>query len=172
MNEDDELLDLVNRADEVIGTINRKEYNRLLESDAGYLRAAQFFLVNSEGQVYVPVRTAHKTIAPSGYDYSAGGHVGAGDDYLSALVREAKEELDLDVSPEDLELIAKVVEDEIRYINCIYALRSDANPTLNPDDFVSAEWLTPAELIARIDAGHPAKDSLRGATLRLQEYLQ
>ena len=171
MNEDDELLDLVNREDQVIGTINRKDYAQLLESDLGFIRATQVFLVNDSGLVYIPVRTAHKTIAPNGFDYSAGGHVGAGDEYAPALVREAKEELNLDVDESDLELIAKVVEEEIRYINSIYLLRTNQTPELNPDDFVSAEWLTPEQLIAKIDAGHPAKDSLRGATIKLQEYL-
>lgn len=171
MHSDDELLDLVDQNDNVIGTINRKDYSQLLEGNLGYIRAAQMYVINAANEIFVPIRTANKTIAPNGFDYSAGGHVGTGDTYEEALVRETKEELYMDVITDDLEFIAKVREDEIKYINCIYILRSDDTPQLNPEDFVSAEWLKPSELIAKIDAGHPTKDSLRRSTELLQEYL-
>jgi isopentenyldiphosphate isomerase len=169
---DDELLDLVDKDDNVIGTINRMDYGRLVADNLGYIRASQFFLLNSEGKIYIPIRTAHKTIAPNGYDYTAGGHVGAGDSYVQAMIREAEEELSLDLRPDDLELVAKVVEEDIRYINSIYVVRSDQTPSLNPEDFVSGEWLKPADVIAKIDAGHPTKSSLRRAIVLLQEYIQ
>ena len=169
---DDELLDLVNKDDAVIGTINRTEYERLVSEKLGYLRSCQFFQLNSDGKVFVPIRTAHKTIAPNGFDYTAGGHVGAGDNYMQAMIREAKEELNLDLDSTELELIAKVVEEDIRYINCIYLLRKDEAPELNSEDFVSGEWMTPDELITQIEAGHPAKKSLRHAALLLHEYLR
>lgn len=79
---EDELLDLVNAHDEVIGTINRKEYDQMLQSNSGYIRASELFIINSKGRLWIPVRTAEKKIAPNGYDYSAAGHVGAGDTYL------------------------------------------------------------------------------------------
>ncbi|WP_291432623.1 hypothetical protein [Deinococcus sp.] len=43
----------------------------------------------------------------------------------------------------------------------VYELRRDDPPTFNPDDFSSAEWLTPAELIRRIEQGDPAKGDLK-----------
>ncbi len=169
---DDELLDLVDEHDNVIGTINRMDYARIVSDNLGYLRASQFFLLNSEGKIYIPIRTAHKTIAPNGFDYTAGGHVGSGDTYEQAMIREAEEELGLDLSPNDLELVAKVVEEGIRYINSIYVVRSNKTPILSPEDFVSGEWLPPAEVISKIDSGHPTKTSLRHAILLLQKYLQ
>lgn len=172
MEKDDELLDLVNQNDEVIGTINRKDYKQLLEKDLGYIRAVDLFIVNSQGQIYVPVRTADKTIAPNGYDYSVGGHVGAGEDYMSTLIRESEEELNLAIIEDDLEFMTKTVDDRIRYIRQIYILRSDETPVFNPADFVSAEWLDPSDLINKVDAGHPAKTNLRETVVMLQEYLQ
>jgi isopentenyl-diphosphate delta-isomerase len=168
---DDELLDLVNKNDTVIGTINRKDYDRLLAEDLGYIRAVDLFILNTKGQIYVPVRTAHKTIAPNGYDYSVGGHVESGEDYLATIIRESKEELNLDLKEEDLEFVTKTTSEAIKYIRCIYVYRSDVTPQFNPDDFVSAEWLLPDELIKRIDDGHPAKSNLRETVVILQEYL-
>lgn len=130
------------------------------------------FIVNSSGQVYTPVRTADKTIAPNGLDYSVGGHVGSGDDYLTTIIREAAEELNLSISEDDLEFVAKTLSDEFRYIRHLYLMRSDKTPIYNPNDFVSADWLYPAEIIKKIDEGHPAKNNLRETVMMLQEYLK
>ena len=77
---DDEILDLVDRDDNVIGTINRMDYDRMVAENLGYLRAVHLFILNSRGQIFVPIRTADKTVAPNGCDYSAGGHVGTGEE--------------------------------------------------------------------------------------------
>lgn len=168
---DDELLDLVDKDDHVIGTINRKDSKRLLSENLGYIRAADLFIVNSKGQIFTPVRTANKTIAPNGYDYSAGGHVGSGEDYLSTIIHEAKEELNIDIDQNNIVQVAKVVDEDIRYIRTIFLMYSDETPDYNPDDFVSAEWLDPIELINNIDNGHPAKSNLRDTVSALQKYL-
>jgi isopentenyldiphosphate isomerase len=169
---EDELLDLVNRSDEVIGTINRKDYNKIITDKLGYIRAADLFILNSEGNIYVPTRTADKTIAPNGFDFSVGGHVGSGESYLSTIIREASEELNLLLEPEYLMLIDKTVQEEIKYIRYLYLYRSDDTPIYNPEDFVSAEWMSPAELIKQIDNGHLAKISLKPSIALLTQYLQ
>jgi isopentenyldiphosphate isomerase len=172
MTSSEEILDLVDKDDNVIGTIVRDDKNWPSPDVDGYLRAAQCFQLNSEGKIYVPIRTATKTIAPNGFDYTAGGHIDAGEDYIPAMIREAKEELNIDLVPTDLELISKSIEESIRYINALYLIRRDETPALNPDDFVSGEWLTPNELIDSIDAGHPTKTSLRHSAQLLQDHLQ
>ncbi len=168
---DDEILDVVNGHDEVISTVNRKDYKQFLQDGTGYIRAAELFIINSQGQLWIPVRTANKTIAPNGYDYSAAGHVGAGENYLETIIRETKEEINMDITPDDIEFVAKLKSVSVRYIRTIYLLRSDKTPHFNPDDFVSAQWLEPADLIAGIDSGHPAKSNLRDTVVTLQTYL-
>lgn len=168
---DDEMLDIVDGFDTVIGTVNRKDYTTFLEQKQGYIRAAELFIMNQAGELWIPVRTADKTIVPNGFDYSAGGHVGAGEGYLETIIRETKEETNLDVAAANLEFVAKLKSESIRYIRSLYLLRSEETPHFNPHDFVSAEWLKPTELIARIDAGHPTKTNLRNAVTVLQLYL-
>lgn len=169
---DDELLDLVDEKDEIIGTLYRSEYHRIIDEQLGYIRAVDLFLVNSRGEVFVPTRTAHKTIAPSGYDYSVGGHVSLGEDYLTSLVREAEEELNVKIDQKSLIFIEKNVFDDIRYIISLYAMKFDETPNINPDDFTHAEWKTPAKLISEIDDGHPAKSSLRHSANVLLQLLE
>jgi len=168
---DDEILDIVDENDSVIGTINRKDYRKLVDNNLGYIRAAELFIVNDKGEIWVPIRTASKTIAPNGYDYSAAGHVGSGEDYLETIIRETKEEINLDVSKEQLQFITKMKSDDVKYFRSIYFLRTNIFPVFNPSDFVSAEWLSPDELINNIDQGHPAKSSLRETVIALQQYM-
>ncbi len=168
----DEILDLVDNNDNAIGTIKRSEYKNLLEQGLGYIRASELFIMNSDGKLWTPVRTAAKTIAPNGYDYSAAGHVESGDDYTETIIRETKEEINLDITAQELQLIAKMKSEDVKYFRSVYLLRSDDTPSFNPDDFVSAAWLTPDEIIESIGQGHPAKSSLRETVLKLKEYLQ
>jgi isopentenyldiphosphate isomerase len=66
--EHDELLDLVDSNDEVIGTITAGNFY-MQPVNAGYIRAADAFIQNDEGKLWVPTRSLHKAIAPSGLDF-------------------------------------------------------------------------------------------------------
>lgn len=168
---DDEILDVVNEFDEVIGTVNRRDYDSFCASKRGYIRAVDMFIMNDEGQLWVPVRTADKTIAPNGYDYAVGGHVGAGEEYKTALFREAEEEIGLQLGTANVEFVGKVKATAICYIRSIYLLRTNETPTFNPHDFVSANWITPEELLSDIQKGHPAKGNIPGSLALVQLYL-
>jgi 8-oxo-dGTP pyrophosphatase MutT (NUDIX family) len=151
--------------------MNRKDYDSWVVGKEGYIRAADMFILNDNGQLWVPVRTADKKIAPNGYDFATGGHVESGDDYLETIIREVKEEINVDLQAGMLEFIAKLKDEAGRYITCVYLYRTNQTPVFNPSDFVSAEWLAPDAVIAAIDSGHPAKSSLPGKIRVLQTYL-
>ncbi len=161
--EHQEVLDLVNESDEVIGTILRDDYQKLLDEKLGYIRASDLFIVNDAGELWIPKRTANKTIAPNGLDFSMGGHVDSGETYIEATIREASEELNIDLSEKDLILISKSRHDAVRYFNSLYLTLSNKNPEYNPADFVSALWLRPNILLAMLDSGVAAKPNLKKA---------
>jgi isopentenyldiphosphate isomerase len=88
MNED-EILDIVDEHDRVIGQSPRGEaYARGLRH-----RAVFVFVRDGAGRIFVHRRTARKLIFPSRYDMFVGGVVGAGESYDDAALREAEEEL-------------------------------------------------------------------------------
>ncbi|MFE9427325.1 NUDIX hydrolase [Kitasatospora sp. NPDC006697] len=91
MNEDprDELLDVVDRADRVVGTAPRGEVYRLGLTH----RCATVLVRDAAGRVFVHRRSAEKLYAPGTYDVFVGGVLGAGESYAEAAVREAEEEL-------------------------------------------------------------------------------
>ena len=163
MDDDDELLDLVDKNDKKIGTILRSEIANLHNENSGFLRAAEVLIINSNGRLWIPRRTMHKRIAPGGLDYSMGCHVSAGETYIEAAVRELNEELNMDVNPKSLQLLNKFapLPEELAYIRCVYLLKSDEAPKYNPEDFTGFEWITPEELLKRLKKGEPAKRSLK-----------
>lgn len=161
MSLEDELLDLVDDKDQVIGTILRSEYQNMVDQKLGYIRAVDMFIVNSEGKLWIPKRTANKRIAPNGLDYSVGGHVDSGETYMQALVRETEEELNIKLNPAHLELVKKFAPASTAYFRSVYLYKSDEMPNFNPNDFVSAEWMTPSELLQKLAAGTTAKESIR-----------
>lgn len=102
----EEILDIVDNDENVIGQITRKDSQRVATEKLGFIRVADLFLLNGEGKIWIPIRTADKFIAPSGYDFSVGGHVESGDNYIQTLIREAKEEINIDIDEKDVELIS------------------------------------------------------------------
>src|SRR5437764_660506 len=92
---DDEMLDLVDGTDTVIRSALRSEvYAKSLK----YLRAANAFIVNSRGELWIPRRVATKKIFPLCLDMSIAGHVSSGETYDETFARETMEEVNLDVT--------------------------------------------------------------------------
>jgi isopentenyl-diphosphate delta-isomerase len=173
MTHQDELLDLVNKDDQIIGTIWRSEYDRLEAEGLGYIRAVDMFIQNDNGELWIPKRTAHKKIAPNGLDYSAGGHVSSGETYDEAVVKEISEELNIEIQSQHLELLGKLGPDTdgLRYFRNIYRYRSNEAPNYNLEDFVSAEWLSVDALVSILESGTPAKASILPTIKAFQEQL-
>ena len=85
----EELLDIVDEEDRVIGQAPRGEaYARGLRH-----RCVFVFVRDSAGRIFVHRRTPGKLVFPSLHDMFVGGVVGAGESYDDAALREAEEEL-------------------------------------------------------------------------------
>jgi isopentenyl-diphosphate delta-isomerase type 1 len=92
MTDSDELLDIVNNDDEVIGTAPRKACHG---NPALIHRAVHVLVFNSSGELLLQKRAADKDIQPGKWDTSVGGHLDPGEQYLAAAYREMSEELGL-----------------------------------------------------------------------------
>ncbi len=156
----DELMDLVDENDQVIGTIWRSEYDRMVKEKLGYIRAADMFIQNKKGELWIPKRTADKRIAPNGLDYSVGGHVESGSNYLETVIKETEEELNLQLKEEDITFLKKFKPGTVAYFREVFLYQSDKSPDFNRADFVSARWITPTELIKELKGGIAAKSNL------------
>lgn len=87
----DELLDVVNDEDTVIGQEMRSTVHQLGLQHRG----AHVFLFTKDGKMLVQKRSADRAASPSMLDCSVSEHVKAGESYLDAAMRGMKEELGL-----------------------------------------------------------------------------
>jgi isopentenyldiphosphate isomerase len=163
MDDPEEVLDLVNDHDVVIGQVSRSAFADPAHFPAGNMRAAELFIVNDRGELWVPRRSMNKKTWPGGYDFSAAEHVGTGETYEQAMLRGLQEELNLTATPDELIFLGKLPPDELPIFRAVYKLQRNEPPQYNTDDFMNFEWLTPQELLARIYAGEPVKNTVRSA---------
>lgn len=148
----EEILDLVNEQDEVIGSLSRREiYERGLTN----FRVVHGFLRNKEGKLWIPRRLLTKKIAPGGLDYSMAGHVESGESYESAFRRETSEELGIDIDSIPWKQVAKFTPavDGVHFFEVTYEMQFDGEPNYSRTDFSEASWYTPEEALALIQQG-------------------
>jgi isopentenyl-diphosphate delta-isomerase len=159
LHTDEEILDLVDEQDLVIGTSLRSEiYRERLNN----FRVINAFLVNDNGELWIPRRTAHKKIFQLCLDMSVAGHVASGEEYDEAFRRELQEELNLSLDEVDWKLLGHLTPHEhgVAAFMQVYEIRSNLVPDYNKDDFVEFFWLKPHEILERIENGDGAKDDL------------
>ncbi len=102
----DEVFPVVNEKDEVIGKITRKEAHK---SPHIIHRAVAVLVFNEQGDLLIQKRSITKDTCPGCWSHSVGGHVGCKEEYLSVAMRETQEELGITVSPNNLQLLGKII---------------------------------------------------------------
>lgn len=161
---EEELLDLVDINDEVIGQMYRNDFARLEAKDtrSRFKRAVEAFIQNDKGELWIPRRTLDKQIAPGGLDFSCAEHVGAGEIYLDAIIRGFNEELNIKIASNDLKFLGMMtpLDDEAPLLRAIYIYSSNKTPSYNPIDFTESAWYSLAAIIKKLENGEPAKPSL------------
>lgn len=86
----EEIFDLVNEQDIVIGKIRRQDAH----GNPQFIHRVSHVLVfNSKNELFLQKRSVRKDVQPGKWDTSVGGHVDAGEDYIHAAARETEEEL-------------------------------------------------------------------------------
>jgi isopentenyl-diphosphate delta-isomerase type 1 len=85
----DELFDIVNEQDHVIG----QEMRSIVHQRGLWHRGVHVLLFNQDGKLLVQQRSKDRLHAPSALDCSVSEHVKAGEDYYTAAVRGLKEEM-------------------------------------------------------------------------------
>lgn len=136
-----EYFDLLDENGNKTGKIKlRTEVHR----DGDWHKAVHIWIINNKGDVLLQRRCATKDSNPNMLDISSAGHLSAGDDSLTGAIRELKEELNLDVSKEELQFI-KTLKRSSKYTSTfinnefddLYILRTDK--TLNDMEFQEDE---------------------------------
>jgi isopentenyldiphosphate isomerase len=102
-------------------------------------------------EVLLQKRAANKRTWPNRFDISAAGHIDLGEDPLTAALREAKEEINLDIDETDLQLIgvhrahlkadSGDVENEFQWLYLL-ELPSETEFIMQENEVAALEWKT------------------------------
>jgi len=128
-DDSDEIYDLVDFDDRVIGHATRQEIHA-----KGLLhRSAHVLVFNSAGYLYLQKRSLQKDESPGFWDTSAAGHLDAGEYYPEAAVRELNEELSLVAELTEVLKISACQETHGEHIR-VYRCTSDQTIVINPSE--------------------------------------
>ncbi|WP_274556433.1 NUDIX hydrolase [Streptomyces spiramyceticus] len=155
----DEILDIVDEYDEVVGQAPRGEaYARGLRHRCVFVLAR-----DGEGRYFVHRRTPVKLVFPSLYDMFVGGVVGAGESYDDAALREAEEELGVSGLPRPVPLFKFLYEsgDGVQtWWSYVYEVRCDLPVNPQVEEVAWHGFLTREELDQRLGEWEWVPDGL------------
>jgi isopentenyl-diphosphate delta-isomerase type 1 len=147
----EEIFDVVNERDEVVGRQTRREVHRL-----GLMhRAIHVLVFNSQGQVFLQKRSLSKDRQPGLWDSSSSGHVDSGEEYDACAVRELREELGLQAreTPRRLFKLSASPETDQEHV-WVYRCEAEGPFELHPEEIERGGWFTRDE-VARWMAERP-----------------
>jgi isopentenyl-diphosphate Delta-isomerase len=140
-NSPDELLAVVDENDREIGAQSR----RLIHERKLLHRAVHVLVYDKDENLLIQKRSAKKDTYPLHWE-CVGGHLGPGEKYQDAAIRELDEELGL--PPERLERLRKLDACEatgFEFIE-IYRVTALVPPLPHPDEIIEIDWVSPEVL--------------------------
>ncbi|MET7620714.1 NUDIX domain-containing protein [Streptomyces sp. NPDC005408] len=157
MNPADEILDIVDENDEVIGQARRGEaYARGMRHRAVFILAR-----DAQDRIFVHRRTPTKLVFPSLYDMFVGGVVGAGESYDEAALREAEEELGVSGLPLPAPLFKFLYESgDQTWWSAVYEVRCELPVSPQAEEVAWHAFLPEAELEQRLGEWEWVPDGL------------
>ena len=136
----DEIFDVVNHRDEVIGQAPRREVHRTGLKH----RAVHVLIFNARGEVFLQKRSMTKDTFPGAWDSSASGHLDTKEDYDACALREVCEELGV--------TLTTVPRRHLRIEACretgqefvwVYECRHEGPFALHPGEIERGGWFSP-----------------------------
>jgi isopentenyl-diphosphate Delta-isomerase len=145
----EEIFDIVNERDEVVGQAPRHEVHRTGLRH----RAVHVLVFNARGEVFLQKRSMLKDTAKGKWDSSASGHVDSGEDYDPCAARELREEIGLHLAqpPERILRVEACPETGNEFV-WVYQCASEGPFTLHPEEIERGEWFAPEEVTCRVQA--------------------
>ena len=142
MSEYDEIFDVVDSQDMVIGKASRLQVH---DNDLMH-RSVHILVFNSSGSLFLQKRAMIKDESPGLWDSSAAGHVESGEDYISCAKRELNEELSLsDVQLNEVLSIpaqSATFWEHVRVYKCV----TDSNICINKNEISEGKYMKLSEV--------------------------
>lgn len=145
----DEIFDLVDECDRVIGRVRRGEAHR---NPALIHRSVQVLVFGRDGRLLLQRRSSTKDLFPGAFCAAAAGHVAAGEGYGAAARRELEEELGIAPTPRFIG--KRLVWSERETEQCaLFIARSDGPFRFHPTEIAGGAFYALDEARERSDSG-------------------
>lgn len=148
-----ELIDIVDKNGNFTGEIMDKEEahdKNLLHNEIAV------FVINNKKQVLLQKRSANKRFNPNKWGLCA-GHVDSKESLENASLRELKEEIGIDISIKDLEILSEkelTLKNSNSHITYFYYIKSDLNESdfiIQTEELSEVKWFDISEVIDMIN---------------------
>lgn len=118
-----ELIDILDENGNKIGIKDREDAFR----DGNFLRAVHLWIYSpKKNKILIQKRSSKKKYDKNKWDLTCGGHVKAGEDSITAIIRETKEEIGIDISSENfIKLYEEKYIGSKKYFFDVYFLEKD-----------------------------------------------
>lgn len=116
-----ELLDVLDSNGNKTGIVKDKDQ---IYKDGDWFRSVHVWIINDRNEVLLQKRSPKKTTFPNLWAVSVSGHVMAGELSIDTVIREIKEELDIDISKEKCQYLFTVRRQNM-FKNCINRVFDD-----------------------------------------------
>ena len=138
----DELFDVVDRQDRVVGTARRAD----VHANGWLHRAVHIMVQRANGDIFLQKRSMEKDCHPGVWDSSASGHLDSGEAYAVAAVRELKEELGVEVdSVREIGALPASEATGQEFVR-IYGVVDEGPFVLHPTEIADGKWVSCDEL--------------------------
>ena len=153
------------------GEIIEKFDKKVFENGIYHL-GTDVWIINSENKILIQKRSKHKRVEPNVWAMT-GGSVILGEKSLEAIVREAKEELDIDINSDDLKLITKFKTSNV-WIDT-YILKGDydiSKMNFKEEEVSDAKWVTWKEIDDLVKNGQFMKNRWEFVSKYIKEEIE
>jgi 16S rRNA (adenine1518-N6/adenine1519-N6)-dimethyltransferase len=139
----EEIFDIVNDTDEVIGRLPR----RIVHRDGHKHRAVHVLVFDARGRIFLQKRSQSKDTFPGAWDSSASGHLQSGEDYAAGAGRELREELGWSaaIPPRPLFKIGACAGTGQEFV-WAFQCEGEGPFRLHPEEIERGGWFTPEEV--------------------------
>ncbi len=140
----DELIDIVNKKDEVIS----KNLKTVAHSDILIHRTVHWVVVNKDNQIFLVKRSLNREKGAWLFDASIWWHVLSWETYMEAIIREGEEELG--IKNWKYIFVCKYFSDHprMKHICSVFIINFLWNIKLDPREFDSWEWIDYRDIIS------------------------